>query len=89
MMGFRGRSGDLIDQLLFRCAPLEVTWDGNDYNVSRGTPFDISAVGGSGGDPFGQADCPGDQVATVANIRAGDSIDAFGLGCQAPSLYIE
>ncbi|NIR40685.1 MAG: hypothetical protein GWN79_23565, partial [Actinobacteria bacterium] len=47
---------------------------------------DLPAAGGTGGSPFPQTDCPAGQVAGESRIRAGDSIDAFGLGCIAPAL---
>ncbi len=86
IMGFIGRAGALIDQLTFRCAPIEITWDGAIFSASRGTFTDLPAQGTAGGTAFAQTDCGADQLATVANIRAGDSLDALGLGCQIPTL---
>jgi hypothetical protein len=86
VVGFDGRSGALIDQLTLRCAPLIVGKAGNTYTLSVGAASSLAAAGGSGGSAFPRTDCPSGQVATMARIRAGDSIDAFGLGCSTPSL---
>ncbi len=86
VVGFSGRAGAYIDQLIVRCAPLEISYNGTAFSISRGAITDLSSVGGTGGDPFSATDCPGNQFATLAHIQAGDSIDALGLGCQQPSL---
>jgi hypothetical protein len=82
VVGFGGRGGLLIDQLTFRCAPLTIAADGPGYTVTVGTPADLTPIGGNGGNPFVQADCTAGQIATVARLRAGDSLDAIGLGCS-------
>lgn len=82
IVGFVGRSGALIDQLTFSCAPLTVTG----ATVTVGVVVTLAAVGGGGGSAFPQTSCPTNTVATVARIRAGDSIDAFGLGCSAVTI---
>jgi hypothetical protein len=82
VVGFRGRSGSLIDQLTFRCAPLTVAASGGGYTVTVGTTDDLASIGGSGGNAFAQTDCAAGSVAATARIRAGDGIDAFGLGCS-------
>jgi hypothetical protein len=82
MVGFGGRGGLLIDQLTFRCAPLTIAAAGKGYTVTVGTAADLTPIGGSGGSAFVQADCAAGQIATVARLRAGDSLDAIGLGCS-------
>lgn len=84
IVGFGGRSGRLIDQLALRCAPLTLTPAGGGWTVGLGAATDLAAIGGSGGTAFAQTDCGAGQIAAVARIRAGDSIDAFGLGCRTP-----
>jgi hypothetical protein len=80
IVGFGGRSGQLIDQLIFRCAPISVT---PELAVTIGTITELAAAGGSGGNPFTTVDCTAGQVGTMARIRAGDSIDAFGIACSS------
>jgi hypothetical protein len=83
VVGMGGRSGALVDQLIFRCAPLTIVAG---PTVTVGPTDDLPAIGQTGGSPFPQTDCASGQVATVARIRAGDAIDAFGLACTAVSL---
>jgi hypothetical protein len=82
LVGFAGRSGLAIDQLTFRCAPLQVS----SGQVLIGPINELLPVGGTGGTAFGPEDCPAGQVATVARIRASDAIYAFGLACSAVGL---
>jgi hypothetical protein len=86
IVGFGGRAGALIDQLVLRCAPLIVTADGGGFTVSTGATTDLAAVGGTGGNPFAQTDCAAGQIASTARLRAGDGIDAFGLACTTPTV---
>jgi len=79
IVGFGGRSGALVDQLVFRCAPLAV---GADLSLTIGAGTDLSPAGGNGGNAFAQTNCPAGQVATVSRPRAGDGLDAFGLACS-------
>lgn len=84
IVGFRGRAGGLVDQLIFRCAPLSITGSSGAYTVTVGTTTDLAAIGGSGGNLFSSTDCPTGQVANTSRIRAGDGLDGFGLGCATP-----
>ena len=86
VVGFDGRAGALVDQLELRCAPLVVSETASAFVVAPGTPTAIAPVGGTGGSPFPTTDCPAGEIATVARIRAGDSVDGFSLGCQAIDL---
>jgi hypothetical protein len=66
------------------CAPLSIDAVGT---VTVGAEHASSTtIGGTGGDPFGAVMCREGRVARVANIRAGDGADAFGLGCAVPRL---
>ena len=90
--------GTHITQLTLYCAPLSVTiTDVQEYNDAHGdlnvvfelTTIDVGAtfkgpsVGVPGG-TSGVADCPAGQVANSANFRAGNGLNAIGLGCQPP-----
>jgi hypothetical protein len=86
VVGFAGRSGALIDQLTFVCAPLEISLQGQAYVITAGQTSQTAAVGGMGGNAFALTPCPAGAIATVSNIRAGDNLDAFGLGCSSVSL---
>ena len=86
VVGFVGRSGALIDQLIFVCAPLEIAIQGQTYVITVGQTSQTTAIGGTGGNAFALTPCPTGTIATVSNIRAGDNVDAFGLGCSSVSL---
>jgi hypothetical protein len=58
------------------------------YSVSTGTVTVLAAVGDNGGSAFPDTDCPTDQVATVSHLRAGDNLDAFGLGCSTVAVVM-
>ncbi len=88
VVGFGGKSGSLVDELVLRCAPLDVTLADGGLVVGVGPTTDIVPVppGPTGGSPFPQTDCPAGTVAVEGRGRAGMYIDAFGLGCAVPSL---
>ena len=86
LTGFSGDSGFLIDALTLRCTELEVAFDG-DYELVFGGSSDFDAItGGGGGGPFPQTDCPAGQLASGADIRAGDAVDAIGFRCSTVEL---
>jgi hypothetical protein len=86
VVGFGGAAGGLLDNLVLRCAPVTATYASNAYTVAIGTIVAQPAIGGSGGSPFSDTDCAAGEVAIGANIRAGGSVDAFGLICSAASI---
>ena len=86
VIGFGGRSGGLIDQLIIRCAPIAISAPADAYVIALGTPMDLDPVGTDGGSAFDQTDCPAGSMAVVSNIRASDGVVAFGLGCSEPAL---
>jgi Domain of unknown function (DUF4382) len=86
VVGFVGRSGALIDQLTFECAPLDISFTGSAYVIAVGATTQTAAVGGTGGSAFALTECPAGSIATVSDLRAGDNLDAFGLGCSEVSL---
>jgi hypothetical protein len=87
--GFSGRAGWYMDQVLLRCSPVEVEYDGDVWSVALGSSKDMPALGGSGGGPLTRADCSSGKVATRAVIRAAGQVDGFGLGCQELGLIEE
>lgn len=79
VIGFDGRSGQLVDRLTLRCASLRVARRGRlvvDQQRSSRT------IGKSGGRQFPLRSCPRNSFATAGVIRAGNSVDAFTLGCS-------
>ncbi len=67
-----------MDNIRLRCASLRVNPSGQ---VTVVGPRFAGAVGGNGGKPFRARSCPRQGVATGAVIRAGNSVDGFGLRC--------
>jgi cysteine-rich repeat protein len=86
VVGFRGRYTDLVTSLVIRCAPLVVT---PAWALEVGATTDLPEVGYGFGTDMPQTDCPAGEIATVAPIRSGSLIDAFGLSCQAPALVCQ
>lgn len=84
VVGFEGRSGNLVDQISLHCAPLIIS--GPPYAVTLGSFSVLPSVGGAGGNPFSSIDCPAGQIVTAGHIRTGDGVDAFGLTCSNISL---
>jgi len=81
VVGFSGRSGLLVDQLALRCAPLVAAAATSGSPLTVGTGASLTAIGGTGGSAFAAVSCPTGEVATMARVRTGDNLDAFGLGC--------
>jgi hypothetical protein len=79
VVGYSGRAGALVDQLVMYCAPLVVQNDGITWNVS----LPQMPVGGAGGNPFAQQSCLPGKVAVGAHIQAGDALDGFGIRCRS------
>jgi len=88
VVGFRGRKSMWIDQLVVRCASIAVDVSPQgDYSVGLGVAEELAVVGTAmGGAIFGAEDCPMGQVAVKKIGRAGDVIDALGLGCAKLAL---
>ena len=82
-VGFGSRTGALVDQVTLRCAPLILSRGPGGWTVSTGTIISATPIGGTGGTGRPDEDCAPGEIATVARIRAGGSVDAFGLGCTA------
>jgi hypothetical protein len=87
LVGFAGRAAGLFDEIALRCAPVTTPFAGSTYTVTIGSIAAVAAVGGSSsGGAFADTDCAAGQVAIGANIRAGGSVDAFGLICGTPTV---
>jgi hypothetical protein len=84
VVGFSGRSGALLDFLSADCAPLSITGSPGSYTVNIGALTFLPGVGDPGGNSFPDTACPPGEVATANHLRAGDGIDAFGIGCSTP-----
>ncbi|MCC6876199.1 MAG: hypothetical protein IT378_17965 [Sandaracinaceae bacterium] len=82
LVGFGGRAGLLVDQLVLRCAPVSIAQTPSGLVPTLGMPADLPPVGGMGGAAFPDTSCPSGSVAVEARIRAGDAIDSFGIGCK-------
>jgi subtilisin family serine protease len=81
VVGFSGRSGLLVDQIAFSCAPLVASGSTSGSALTVGTSTTLAAIGGTGGTAFTTTKCLTGEVATLARVRAGDNLDAFGLAC--------
>lgn len=86
VVGFSGRSGHLVDKLILSCARMVVVDDGQSMALGFEEPIDLAGAGGGGGNPFEPGHCGEGEVATIANIRSGSMVDAFGLTCMPISL---
>jgi hypothetical protein len=88
--GFAGRGGLLggllVDQIVLRCAEILVTETGTGASIRLGPVAVLPPAGGAGGSPLPTTDCAPPSVATSSDVRAGDGVDAFGLGCSTPVL---
>jgi hypothetical protein len=82
--GFVGRSGLLVDQITLSCTALSANPDTGALVLGMVTV--LAPAGGGGGTAFAQTSCAAGQLATVANLRAGDGVDAFGIGCSTATL---
>ncbi len=90
VIAFKGHSGGFIDELSFVCAPLNISGASPNFTLSIGAPSAATALlGGPGGSPFAQINCPANQIAVRQTGRSGTFIDAFGLLCAAPSLVVQ
>jgi hypothetical protein len=83
VVGFEGRAGSFIDQLVVVCAPLTVAGPPS-LAVTRGTFAKLPAVGGTGGEAF-QTSCPAGRIAIGHRGEAVTVVDTLALACSAPS----
>ncbi len=88
VVGFSGRSGADIDQIVLLCAPLLITGSSPNYALSIGSEMPRPPVGGPGGEPFAPIHCPAGQISMGNEGRAAFTINAFGLLCAPPALVV-
>jgi hypothetical protein len=86
VIGFSGRSGNLLDQIRFTCAHWIVSSSDAGPSLSIDSVTTLIAAGGGGGSAFPLQECPPGQMAVGSLIDSGDWIDAFGLVCGMPSI---
>lgn len=88
MVGVRGRAGDYLDSMVFRCAPLQIAPTPSDFVLSVGAPRELAAAGSSnGGTAFAATDCASGQIAVGATISADLLlVRSFSLICRKPEL---
>ncbi len=86
VMGFDARTGNYVDQLTFRCAPLSISAGPNGYVLAVDRGLSIDSIGGAGGVVVPPVSCPSGAIAVGSAVRAGQAIDAFGLLCAKPTL---
>jgi hypothetical protein len=89
VVGFRGRSGSDIDQIVLLCAPLAISGASPNFVLSIGPTSELPPLGGPGGNPFDPVACPAGQVAIGNEGRAAFTLNAFGLLCALPSLVLK
>ncbi|HEY2901774.1 MAG TPA: hypothetical protein VGL59_14420 [Polyangia bacterium] len=82
VVGFSGRNGTLIDQLVFICAPLTASAPTVGAGLTAGTQTSLPLTGGTGGMPFDAVTCDAGEVASGLLIRSGTEMDAFSLICS-------
>ncbi|HVY32040.1 MAG TPA: hypothetical protein VHB79_36140 [Polyangiaceae bacterium] len=82
IVGFEGRSGQLLDQLRLHCARLLVA----DGTIVFGTLQPLEPIGESGGMPFQRAACPEGALATGTNASVDEWISSFGMPCASVTL---
>ncbi len=81
VMGFEGRTGQYLDQLVLWCAPLQVSGSAGSYTFSVGASTPLAAVGGTGGTTFAPSSCANNQIAFGHSGRSGQWVDALSLAC--------
>jgi hypothetical protein len=89
VVGFTGRSGRLIDALSFVCAPLVIAGTSPTFTLAIGGTSVTGAIGGPGGAPFAQMNCPAGRVAVGDAGRQSTDINAFNLLCAMPTLVVQ
>ncbi len=77
VVGFRGRSGAVVDQITLQCAKLLP-----DGYVDLATRTLLQAAGGNGGNEQSERICPSNLPAAGITGRAGGAVDSFGLTCR-------
>ncbi len=88
VVGFSGRSGQWMDALGLRCAPLEVTGAPGSEVLGVGSPVtSTSQLGGPGGGAYPDTDCGSGMMASGTTVNLYDVyVSGFGLTCTTPSI---
>lgn len=82
VVGFSGRSGSYVDQLVFICAPLTAASSAVGAALTPGaTTTALAAIGGNGGSAFAAIKCATGQLGAGSLVREGDFMDAFSIVC--------
>jgi hypothetical protein len=89
IVGFSGRSGNLVDSLVFSCAPLVISGTSPSFTLSIGATSETSSIGGPGGTPFAPLACPANTIAVGHSGRSNQDVQAFGLVCARPTLQLK
>jgi cysteine-rich repeat protein len=80
LIGFNGRSANLVDQLAGLCGAVSVGVLNDKFVIKAPPAANLSPVGGGGGGPFNSL-CPADQLLVGYSGRAGAYIDAIRFSC--------
>jgi hypothetical protein len=87
VVGFSGRLGDFVDQLVFVCAPLSASSPAVGASLAPGTmTTSLTPIGGGGGMAFAAVKCATGELAGGSRVRAGDFLDAFSLICSRANI---
>ena len=82
VIGFGGRAGTRLDQLIVRCAALLLEPSDGGWRIARGPITSLVPVGADTGAPFAAIDCPPGQVATAVTGRVETQVAGFGVLCR-------
>jgi hypothetical protein len=88
IVGFSGRQGNLIDSLVFACAPLVISGSSPSFTLSLGATTNTTSIGGPGGMPFAPLACATNAIAVGHSGRSNQDVQAFGLVCAQPTLQV-
>lgn len=89
VVGFSGRESMSIDQLVIRCAKIDIVESMGDYSLVFGSVEELAPAGMNiDGVAFAEHDCPPGQVASGQTGQAGQVVDGFGLECATLSLVL-
>ncbi|HXI60651.1 MAG TPA: hypothetical protein VNO55_31535 [Polyangia bacterium] len=82
IVGFSGRTGSFVDQLVFVCAPVTAASSAVGTTLTPGaTTTSLTAIGGNGGMAFATVKCATGQLGAGSLVREGDVMDAFSIVC--------
>ncbi|MEA2700338.1 MAG: hypothetical protein QOI66_4609, partial [Myxococcales bacterium] len=86
VVGFSGRSGSYVDQLVLICAPLTAASSAVGAALMPGGTTSLTAIGGNGGSAFAAIKCATGQVGAGSLVREGDFMDAFSIVCSKATI---